>query len=889
MKALNRFTVFFVSLLFISSFVHAQLYKVDLDEKVQKSSLIIEGKVVGKKSFWNEDHSMIYTTNTIDVYKSFKGDIKEKQVEVVTIGGTVDLFYIEASDLLVLEKGQTGIFFCQPNVSSLKSPITKKGMLDIYSSDQGFLRYDEAADEANAPFANYKGIEKNLYNLLQQKTGRGLKIINNSYKVNKVNTSNAGSTVLAASISSFSPTTVHGGTLNDPANNTLTINGSGFGATPSGSCAVKFKDGNSASTSPTYSIPYYSSYIVSWSDTKIEIKVPSRAATGKIAVVISNGTSNTSVDTLNVFYSVLNAEFIYGGDTLASEPRLMNTNSLGGYSFLYSTSTAGSGKNFNTAPEKATFLRAITTWKEQVGVNFIEGGTTTTQAVSSSDNKNVIMFDNKNTGNAVLPSGVLATTYGYFSACTKTSTTLYQAQKIGFDMVVRNNGVSAGTTTFTVGPCFPQGSDLDLEMVILHELGHALNLAHINDDLESSNGNNALYINPSKLMHYAITNYVDRRSLDVSAYQGALYTTTKQSNSYGVCSGAFTSEMTPLSYTVISNDNCPASFPTTPTTPGTIVNFDLVHATSNKLSDPQFTAINCGVVNGQFVVNNAFYAIKTNGTSNSSLNILISNYATTPAGQADTCSGQGIRLAVYDVNSCPAGQNYPQPIACRTFTGNGSLSAITGLSANHNYLLYFDGLRNTKAIFNATLNGTALPLTLSKFYGEYVNNSNKLYIDILQAVNVKTIRIDKSTDGNNFTAIGSLEFSAADLVGKHTYIDALPFAGNNYYRIAIINNDGSLEYSNVILLKNDAKRLIHIYPNPVKDVLNINITTFAAEKYNYSVFDISGRLLINKSFDATEGTQTIKVPLNNVAAGTYLVKITDAKGNIVAKQNVLKQ
>jgi hypothetical protein len=117
----------------------------------------------------------------------------------------------------------------------------------------------------------------------------------------------------------------------------------------------------------------------------------------------------------------------------------------------------------------------------------------------------------------------------------------------------------------------------------------------------------------------------------------------------------------------------------------------------------------------------------------------------------------------------------------------------------------------------------------------------------------------------------------------------LPFAGNNYYRIAIINNDGSFEYSNTILLKNDAKRLIHIYPNPVTDMLNISITTSTAEKYNYSVFDISGKLIINRYFDATEGTQTIKLPLNNIAAGTYLVKVSDAKGNIVAKQNILKQ
>ncbi|MEP6844785.1 MAG: T9SS type A sorting domain-containing protein [Panacibacter sp.] len=868
--------------------VNAQLFKVELDEKVSKSSLIVEGKVIGKKSFWNQDHSMIYTSNTVEVYKSFKGDVKEKQIEVITVGGSVDLFYIEASDLLVLDKDQTGIFFCLPNSKNLKSPFTQKILFDVYSSDQGFLRYDENSDEAYAPFASYKNIEKNLYQLLQQKTGSNLKLINKSYKISNPNISNVESGTLAGIISSFSPTTLNAGTLNDPANNTLTINGSGFGATPTGSCAVKFKDGNSALTNPTYSVPYYSSYIVSWSDTKIIVKVPARAATGKISVVISNGTSNTSGSELNVFFGVLNAEFIYGGDTLASEPRLMNTNASGGYSFLYSTSTAGSGKNLNTAPEKATFLRAVTTWKEQVGVNFIEGGTTTSQVVSSTDNKNIIMFDNKNTGNAALPSGVLATTYGYFSACTKTATTLYQAQKIGFDMVIRNNAVSLGNTAFTVGPCFPS-SEIDLEMVILHELGHALDLSHINDDLESSNGNNALYINPSKLMHYAITNYVDRRSLDVSAYRGALYTTTKQNNTYGSCAGAFTTEMTQLSYTVIPNDNCPASFPSATTPLGTIVNFDLVHATSNKLTDPQYTAINCGIVNGQFVTNNAFYAIKTNATNNSSLNISITGYATTPAGQADTCAGQSVRLAVYDVSSCPTGQNYPQPVTCRTFTGNGILSAITGLQPNHNYLLYFDGMRNTKANFSATLNGTALPLTLSKFSGEYINNTNKLYIEVLQAINVRSVKIEKSGDGTNFTQIGTLPFNGADLLGKHEYTDALPFAGNNYYRLAIMNSDGSVEYSNIILLKNEAKRLVHIYPNPVKDILNINITASIPSKYNFSAFDMSGKLLVNKYFDVAEGAQTFKVPLSNVAAGTYLIKVTDADGNVIAKQTILKQ
>src|SRR5205814_9730696 len=108
---------------------HAQLFKIELAEKVKASSLIVEGKVVKKNSFWNEPHTMIFTVNTVEIYKLFKGNVTEKTIEIMTQGGSVGPDAITVSDLLQLDVGNTGIFFCEPNRINIKSPFSKKVLL----------------------------------------------------------------------------------------------------------------------------------------------------------------------------------------------------------------------------------------------------------------------------------------------------------------------------------------------------------------------------------------------------------------------------------------------------------------------------------------------------------------------------------------------------------------------------------------------------------------------------------------------------------------------------------------------------------------------------------------------------------------------------------------
>ncbi|HEU4472489.1 MAG TPA: T9SS type A sorting domain-containing protein [Flavisolibacter sp.] len=854
------------------------LFKVPLDRKIEQSTLIVEGIVSGQKSFWNDKHTMIFTAHTVEVTKIFKGSLQQQTIEVMTQGGSVGGDHIEASDLLHLERGQRGIFFCQPNALQLKSPLTHRTLFDVYASSQGFFEYDASLRQANAPFASYKSISQELYPELERKTGARYRNLRPDFIVDGPRQALRQT---AVSITNFFPATVNAGALLDPATNLLTIQGSGFG-TPSGLAAVFFDDANDGAGGASIAVLYDDPLIVSWTDTEIQVRVPSRAGTGNISVRDDAGLSQTSGTALNVLYSILTATFNVGGINYTKESNLMNANGSGGYTIAYSTNTAGSAQDFDASTAKATFQRALATLNRTSGYNVIEGGTTTVQIIGN-DGVNAVMFDNANTGQPPLPDGVLAVCYSYNSICTGDLVN-FQARKLGFDIVVRNPGYSTGATVFSVGPCPPNSSDfnqIDLETVLLHELGHSLNLGHINDDFE---GSAIGQLNPGKLMNFAVVNSVKRTSLDQSAKAGASYAILPQGNAYGNCTAANT-EMTPLATVTETKDECPTTFPTSPIPQNTTVSFDLVNATSNRFVDPSFMQVRCDGL-GAAQTNNAYYAFRTDA-SGGSLLLSVNNYTTEPADQT-SCSEvfigipvTGVRLSLYLASACPAAGAYPTPVACATINGNGALSPIPGLAANTDYLIYVDGIENTKASFDLVFGGTVLPVRFTDFTGTALESFNRLAWKADLVYNTDRVIIQKSTDGINFSELGQV--SRLEDIMNGSINDYAPFA-KTFYRLAVINSNGSIDYSNTVMLRREVKSLVSIYPNPVKDKLYIQVNTAETSRYEFRLYNGAGQLLMAKEAEAS--AQVIQLPVGHLAKGLYQLTVA-RKGEKMETHRIL--
>lgn len=151
-------------------------------------------------------------------------------------------------------------------------------------------------------------------------------------------------------------------------------------------------------------------------------------------------------------------------------------------------------------------------------------------------------------------------------------------------------------------------------------------------------------------------------------------------------------------------------------------------------------------------------------------------------------------------------------------------------------------------------------------------------------LNTKEFQVEWSADGRNFGAVGKVNaFGNSDVPRNYAFTHRNTAAGNNFYRLKIIDDNGSFAYSPIVKLNFTAKRNIRIYPSVTNDNLNIELNAAKQEAVTVLVLDHTGRLLSSKKVQLAAGYNKIDYTAAHLPAGEYIVKLLSESENRIAR------
>lgn len=181
-----------------------------------------------------------------------------------------------------------------------------------------------------------------------------------------------------------------------------------------------------------------------------------------------------------------------------------------------------------------------------------------------------------------------------------------------------------------------------------------------------------------------------------------------------------------------------------------------------------------------------------------------------------------------------------------------------------------------------TAGASSLPVTLTGFNASQDGlNNTRLVWNVADENGIQSYVVEKSSDGKNYTDIGTV---AASNQSSYSFTDVQANSDNTYYRLKMVEQDGSFKLSYILTLKSKLSASLSLSPNPVRSTLIIQHPKVTGEAH-LQVINTSGQLV--RDFRLPASAVISNVDMSGLANGMYHVVFRS--GSDVVTKMVLKQ
>jgi hypothetical protein len=204
-------------------------------------------------------------------------------------------------------------------------------------------------------------------------------------------------------------------------------------------------------------------------------------------------------------------------------------------------------------------------------------------------------------------------------------------------------------------------------------------------------------------------------------------------------------------------------------------------------------------------------------------------------------------------------------------------------------LEYYQNGGYDRITYNNTF--TSLPVTVSDWSATLEPSNNALLKwTTTHAVNFDHFTIQRSTDEENFDDIATVAAKPDSLSTQpYSYTDQFNFDGKVYYRLKMVDRDGTASYSNIVELPmhDNSGNNVRIYPTMVENgQVTVDVPALVGQAH-FELYDMNGRKLLAQDWATLQGRRQISLTANgHLAAGAYIARLIDNQ-TVLAKQIII--
>jgi len=182
------------------------------------------------------------------------------------------------------------------------------------------------------------------------------------------------------------------------------------------------------------------------------------------------------------------------------------------------------------------------------------------------------------------------------------------------------------------------------------------------------------------------------------------------------------------------------------------------------------------------------------------------------------------------------------------------------------------------------VNTTPLPVQLVGVAAERRGAAVQLSWRTAAALNSRGFEVQRQVAGSEFTRLGFVAGQGSKATPtSYAFADSLAPASAAYYRLRLLDLDGTAAYSPVVAVAaNPAAGHLAAWPQPARDWLLVQATGPAADGATLQLIDPLGRVVRQQP-----GAIQTRLPLASLPAGLYYLRALDAAGRPLGGQRVL--